>query len=159
MTSIKKKKKNYVWQKMYFDFLQKSLKWETSRMKKKWPLPRASHLWPTFPISLGLRNTGLFQEPGSLLLLSTSQQEDSSCDPFSPQGTRQGSGPRLSRARSGLGRLDPLHPAQWWACSDLAPSAKSPNPPGQWEHSTIHELEAQLVCPWHNSIFFHKKTT
>lgn len=126
---------------------------------KKMANPQSLSPTATFPISLGLRNTGLFHEPGSLLLLSTNQQKDSSCDPFSPQGTRQGSGPRLSRAHSGLGRLDPLHPAQWWACSDSAPSAKSPNPPGQWEHSTIHELEAQLVCPWHNSIFFHKKTT
>lgn len=149
MTSIKKT--NYVWAKMYFDFLPKTTGNEKQAGWKKQPEPLFS------PMAHISNQPGLSQEPEALPLRSASQQKIPPVTLWLPRAWGRALGRAFCWARSGLGGRAPLHPAQWWACSDSALSAKSPNPPGQWEHSTIHELEAQLVCLWHNSIFFHKE--
>lgn len=64
-------------------------------------------------------------------LLSLSPQKDSSCDPWTPRGRAELRAEVVSDMVS-RGRARPLSiPAQWWACSDLARSAKRLNPPGQ----------------------------
>lgn len=125
-------------------------------MRNKQDEKNSQSLSPMAPIS---NQPGLSQEPEALPLRSASQQKIPPVTLWLLRVWGRALGRGFSRARSGLGGRAPLRPAQWRACSDSALSAKSPNPPGQWEHSTIHELEAQLVCLWHNSMFFHKENT
>lgn len=108
---------------MWLGFLLKTI-WNEKHDEKMAPTHSSSPM-PCISNSLSLRDPGLFQKPEALPLLSMSQQEDFSRDLW-PRGEQRRPRRGFLRKFWAGGWESPSSPAQWWACSDLAPLAKSP---------------------------------